>query len=526
VAFDLVLKGGTLVDGSGAPGIAADVAVGGERIAAVGPGLAGAQQLDCAGHVVCPGFIDTHSHSDVKVLADPTLPMKLRQGITLEVLGQDGISVAPVRPEQRRAWKQQLSGLLGDFGVAWDWSSVGDYMARLAAASPAQDLAYLVPHGAVRQCIIGGVARLATEGELAAMQELLRRGLSEGACGLSTGLIYPPCCYADTAELIGLGRVLAEARRPLVVHMRSESDRILDAAREMIQVAEVSGCAVHISHLKIAGRRNWERAEELVLLVEQARARGLRITADQYPYAGGSTLLGAILPPWAHDGGSAATLARLADPQARARMRATMADAAPADWDNFWSWSGPEGILVADIPSGRSPDWLGRSLAELAARDGQDPFETAFELLLRERMGVAMISLSQDEAVVERFLRLPWACVCTDGLLGGRPHPRAYGTYPRILGRYVREEGSLGLEEAVRKMTSQAATAFGFREVGLVREGYRANLVVFDPARVLDHASFEDPVQFPVGIRDVLVGGRLVVRQGEPTGLRPGKVVD
>jgi N-acyl-D-amino-acid deacylase len=261
-----------------------------------------------------------------------------------------------------------------------------------------------------------------------------------------------------------------------------------------------------------------------VARVEEARSRGLRITADQYPYEAGSTMLGALLPPWAHDGGMEDTLARLRDPAARARMRSAMADPAPSDWDNFWKWSGPEGIVVADVPSGRHAAWIGRTLAEVAASDGRDPFEIAFHLLLEERMGVAMISLSQDEAVVDRFLRLPWACVCTDGLLGGRPHPRAYGAFPRVLGRYVRERRTLGLEEAVRKMTSQAASTFGFEGVGLVREGRRANLVVFDPVTVADRATFDDPLQFPVGIRDVLVGGRVVVREGETTGLRGGRL--
>ena len=491
--LDLVLEGGTVVDGSGGPGFRADVGVAGERIAAVGTGLSGAVTVDCSGHVVCPGFIDTHSHSDVKVLADPILPMKVRQGITLEVLGQDGISVAPVRPAEREGWKQKLSGLLGDFGVAWDWSSVAEYLRRVALARPAQDVAYLAPHGAIRQWVMGGGDRRASEGEAAAMQELLRRSL-------------------------------AEARRPLVVHMRSESDRILEAAGEMIQVAEASGCAVQISHLKIAGQENWGRAEDLVALVEEARRRGLRVTADQYPYEAGSTLLGALLPPWAHDGGTEATLSRLRDPLARARMRSTMADTGASDWDNFWKWSGPEGIVVADVPSGRHPEWIGRTLAEVAASDGKDPFETAFDLLLKERMGVAMISLSQDEAVVDRFLRLPWACVCTDGLLGGRPHPRAYGAYPRVLGRYVRERRTLTLEEAVRKMTSQAASAFGLEGVGLVREGCRANLVVFDPDTVADRATFEDPARFPVGLRDVFVGGVDVVRDEEPTGRRGGRL--
>jgi N-acyl-D-amino-acid deacylase len=523
--FDLVLKGGRVVDGSGGPIRDAEVAIKDGRIAALGSALTGREEVDCSGHVITPGFIDTHSHSDVKVLADPTLPMKLRQGITLEVLGQDGISVAPVKAEDRAAWKQKLAGLLGDFGVEWDWSSVREYLSRIAAAGPAPDVAYLVPHGALRQHVIGAGDRRASGQELEKMQALLRACLGEGACGFSTGLIYPPCCYADTAELIALGRVLAEARRPLVVHMRSESDRILEALEEMVRVASESGCAVHVSHLKIAGRQNWGRLEAMLALIEGARARGVRLTADQYPYVAGSTLLGAVLPPWAHDGGTEATLERLRDPGARERMRAAMADPASADWDNFWKWSGPEGIVIADVPSGRRPDWLGRSLAEVARRWNKDPFDAAFDLLLEERLGVAMVSFSQDEAVVERLLKLPFVNACTDGLLGGRPHPRAYGTYPRILGRYVREKRSLCLEEAVRKLARQAAEALGFEGAGLVREGFRANLVVLDPATVEDRATFEDPLQYPAGIRDVLVGGALVVRGGELTGARPGKVV-
>ena len=519
----LVLKNGTVIDGTGAPRVAADVAIDGGRIVDVAPGLSGDKQIDCAGHVVCPGFIDTHSHSDVKVLADPTLPMKVRQGITLEVFGQDGISIAPVKAEEAEAWKRKLAGLLGDFGVAWDWSGVGEYLARVIAARPAQDVAYLAPHGAIRQVVMGGEDRKATAQELAGMQALLRSCLTEGAIGMSTGLIYPPCCYADTEELLALGRVLSEDSRPMVVHMRSESDRIVEAVMEMIRVAAESGCPVHISHLKVAGRDNWDMAEAIVVLLDQARKKGLRITADQYPYIAGSTLLGAILPPWAHDGGIEVTLARLSEQDQRDRMRHQMADTAPGDWDNFWKWSGPEGIVVADIPSGSHPEWVGKDLAAIARMQGKDAFETAFDLLLEENMGVAMISFSQSEEVVERFLALPYVNACTDGLLGGRPHPRAYGTYPRILGRYVREKGLLSLEEAVRKMTSQACQAMGLIG-GFVKEGFAADLVVFDPETVADRATFEDPMQHPVGIRDVLVAGEFVVREGAVTGARPGRL--
>jgi N-acyl-D-amino-acid deacylase len=372
---------------------------------------------------------------------------------------------------------------------------------------------------------MGGANRKPNPEEMARLVALLEVAIAEGACGMSTGLIYPPCCYADTDELIALGRVLGRSKRPLVVHMRSESDRVLESVDEMIHVAAEAACAVHISHIKIAGQRNWDKVGMMTQRIDEARANGVRLTADQYPYVAGSTVLGAILPPWAHDGGIEATLQRLSVPSERARMQAQMADPAPSEWDNFWKWSGPEGILVADIPSGRHPDWLGRTLADVAKAWGKDPFNAAFDLLLEERMGVAMVSFSQTESVVEAFLKKPWAAVCTDGLLGGRPHPRAYGTYPRLLGVYVRRNATLTLEEAVRKMTSQGALVYGFPETGTVRPGSRANLVVFDPDTVLDRATFEEPLQLSVGVRDVIVGGVPAVRGGKLTGARNGRVV-
>jgi N-acyl-D-amino-acid deacylase len=307
--------------------------------------------------------------------------------------------------------------------------------------------------------------------------------------------------------------------------MRSESDHILAAVDEMIEVGRRSGVHVHISHFKIAGRDNWSRVTSMLAKVRHAQQSGLRITADQYPYVAGSTMFGAVLPPWAHDGGSDATLARLASREQRGRMRADMEKPGPNDWDSFWQWTGPEGIVISDVPSGRRDDIVGSTVAEAARKAEQDPFEFAFDLLLAERMGVSMISFSQSEEVVEAVMREPYVNVCTDGLLGGRPHPRAYGSYPRILGRYVRERRVLSLEEAVRKMTSQAADAMHLPDRGRIAVGKVADLVAFDPDQVIDRATFADPLQEPLGIMHVIVNGVPVLENGQATGARPGRAV-
>jgi N-acyl-D-amino-acid deacylase len=526
---ELLVRGGTVVDGTGAPARRADVLVRAGAIAEVAPDLRapGAHELDAGGLIVAPGFIDTHSHSDLRVLADADLPMKVRQGVTLDVLGQDGISVAPVRDTDRAHVKRQLAGLLGDPDVPRDWSSVADYLAVLDRGA-ALNLSYLVPHGAVRACAMGLDERAPTADELARMVAFTSRALDEGALGLSTGLIYPPCCYAAPYgdELVALCTEVARKNGVFVVHMRSESDRILDATDEMLDVARRSGVHLHISHFKIAGRDNWPLVDQLLARVAEARAAGLPVTADQYPYVAGSTMFGAILPPWAHSGGAQATLERLRDPDARARMRAQLEDPRPSDWDNFWKWTGPEGIVLSDVPSGRRPELVGKTVLDGARAAGQpDPLTFALDLLRDEELGVSMISFSQSEDVVARILREPYVNICTDGLLGGRPHPRAFGTYPRILGRYVRELGVLGLEEAVRKMTSQAADAMHLPARGRVVAGAAADLVCFDAAGVRDTATFAEPLAFPLGIEHVVVAGTPVVVRGAQSGARPGRVV-
>jgi N-acyl-D-amino-acid deacylase len=518
---DLVLKNGTIIDGTGRMRYDADVAIRRNYILAIdAPGtLVAGEEIDCSGLVIAPGFIDTHSHSDLRVLTEPQLPMKIRQGITLEVFGQDGVSVAPIRAADQPQVARSLAGLDGKLDRAWDWQSVEEYLAAIERARPAIDCAYLIPHGAVRLSAMGMEDRLARADEIRAMQELIRQSMREGAFGMSTGLIYPPCCFADTNELIELCRAVAEFDGAFVSHMRSESDYIEDAVAEMIEVGKQSGVRVHISHFKIAGRENWTRIDGVLEMVRRAQRGGVRLTADQYPYAAGSTMLGAILPPWAHAGGVEETLKRLASREERGKMRAAMLDRSRSSWDNFWKWSGPEGIVISDIPSGNQPKWVGKNLAQAAGlnRDvdrvsEEDAAEFALDLLLQERMGVGMISFSQSEDVVRKIMREPYVNVCTDGLLGGKPHPRAYGTYPRILGRYVREQGLLTLEEAVHKMSGLAAETFQLRGYGRIEVGARANAVVFDPPRVIDQATFEDSKQYPDGIEYVIVEGELAVR--------------
>ena len=512
----IVLRGGHVIDGSGAAAIVADVLVEGDTISAVGPNIeaAGSRVVDCTGKTITPGFIDMHSHSDLKLFVDPQIPQKIRQGVTTEILGQDGISVAPVSNEKKSARRAALAGLLGNPEIGWNWNSIGEYLSALDGKT-ATNVMTLIPHGAVRDSVIGPEDRPATETELKQMVRLVEKSLSEGAAGISTGLIYPPCCYGTTEELIELCKPVAAAGRFFVVHMRSESDFIERGLEEVMHISRASGVHLHVSHVKIAGRNNWSKVSDMVGAMHRFIDAGGKLSCDQYPYLAGSTLLSAVLPPWVHSGGVDKAIERLSSPSLRKKMRAEMLETGACEWDNFYKFSGPEGIYITDAKLAEHASCIGRNLRDLAIEHDVDPIEFALDFLLQERMAGSMVAFSQCEEVVEQFLKLPFTSICTDGLLGAKPHPRVYGAFPRVLGHYARERNVITFEDGVHRMTGLAASLLGLKDRGLVRTGMKADLVVLNRETIIDQATYEQPAQFPIGIETVIVNGHVAYDSAE-----------
>jgi N-acyl-D-amino-acid deacylase len=522
--FDVVITGGTVVDGTGAPKRAAEVGISGGRITAVAaPGelraAAAADRIDATGKVVCPGFIDTHSHSDLLVLKEPFIAPKIMQGVTTELIGQDGMSLAPLREDCIPAWKKAMAGLEGDYEVDWDWLDVDGYLTRIEAMDLGPNFAFLAPHGNIRMKVMGLEDRPPTPGETAEMQDLLRECLDQGAFGMSTGMIYPPCCYADTKEFVALCKVLAERDAPFVVHKRNASDRVLESIEELLSISRQSGCRTHISHFKVAGRLNWGKIDRVFQLLD-----GADFSFDNYPYVAGSTMLAVILPPWAHNGGTEKLLERLRSPEERARMKKDIIDGIQG-WDNFVHRAGFEGIRITFVKTAENRDAVGKSLKELGELRGKDPLDATFDLLLEEDNTAGLVVFHGLEEHVVRIMQRPEGNICSDGIMGAKPHPRLYGSFPRVLGRYVREEKALRLEEAIYKMTGRPASVIGLKDRGLIREGNAADIVIFDPAAVIDKATYDDPQQYPAGIEHVLVNGKVLVESGKPRPQKAGKVL-
>jgi len=518
--FDLIIEGGAILDGSGNPWFRADVGIVDDHIGAIGhlDGAKAEYRIDAGGLMVAPGFIDMHSHSDFTLLVDPRAESKIRQGVTTEVVGNCGSSAAPQNEEVRSYREKFMRSRLGE-DFQFDWETMAEYMAKLEAQGIALNVAPLVGHGTIRQNVMGFEDRAPTPGELEEMKRLTAEAMEAGAWGLSTGLIYPPGCYAKTEEIIELAKVAAQYGGIYASHIRGEGDTLLDAVREAIEIGEKAGLPVEISHFKASGKQNWGKTRESLRLVEEARRRGIDVTVDQYPYTASSTGLSAYLPHWIHIGGADAMLERLRNLEDRRRIKEEVGD---RDWS-----------IIMVVVSQRHPEYEGLRVTEIAEKMGKEPVEAVMDLLLEDEGQTWIVAFGMSEEDVQRVMRSPYMMVGSDGraisphgVLGkGKPHPRYYGTFPRILGRYVRELGVITLEEAVRKMTSAPARRLGLWDRGLIRPGFKADIVIFNPETVIDKATFMEPHQYPEGIEYVIVNGTVVIDEGEHTGALPGRVL-
>jgi dihydroorotase/N-acyl-D-amino-acid deacylase len=526
--YDVLLTGGWIVDGSGNPRFRGDLAITGDRIAAVGhlPGAAARETLDVAGLVVAPGFVDMLGHSDTRALIDNRVLSKVTQGITTEITGEGG-SVAPLTD----ALVAQDSAYLKRYGLDVEWRDLDGYFAQLERSGATINLATFVGATQVRRVVIGDGDRAATPEELARMAALVDTMMVQGALGLSSSLIYAPAIYASTDELVTLARAARRRGGIYATHMRNEGDRIDDALNETFHIARAADIPVEIWHLKVAGRGNWGRMPHVLRRLDSARAAGLDVTADQYPYVASATSLDAIVPAWAHDGGTDSLLARLGRPATRAAIRDSILGGAGRGENMYRGVGGAAGILIASVFADSLRYLQGQRLSEVAQARRRDPLETAFDILLADQARTGAIYFFMHEEDVEAGLRTWWVAVNTDyggvapdGPFGTiRPHPRTYGSFTRILGRYVRERRLLPLEQAIRKMTSLPAQRVGLLDRGLLRPGMYADVTVFDGVTVADRATFVEPHQPSVGVVHVFVNGRAVLRAGALTTARPGR---
>ncbi|MGI9168883.1 MAG: N-acyl-D-amino-acid deacylase family protein [Caulobacteraceae bacterium] len=527
--YDLLVRGGTIYDGSGGAPYLGEVAIKGDRIVFVGPHAPGraARVVEARGQAVAPGFINMLAHPEESLIADGRALSDLSQGVTLEVIGE--ASMGPLTP----AMKKLALAREGDIRHPIDWTTLDQYLRRREAQGLGPNIASFVGEATVRANLLGEADVQPDAGQLAAMRALVRRAMEDGALGLTTALIYAPNEYARTPELIDLARESARCGGIYIAHMRSEGDRLLEAVDETIAIAKGSGAPAEIYHLKEAGRDNWDKLDPLIAKVEGARAAGVRISADMYTYTAGATGLDAAMPPWVLDGGLEAWIARLKDPAIRPRVIAAMRELHPAGWENLYAAAGAKGTLLLAFKTDALKPLTGKTLAEVAAMRHQSPEDAAIDLIVADgtRIGVAYFLMSEDN--VRRQSALPWVSFGSDEaapaqqgvFLKANPHPRAYGNFARVFAKYVREDHALSVQEAVRKLTSLPAANLSLADRGALKSGSFADLVVFDPATIADHATYERPHQLSTGVRDVIVNGAFAYENGRPTGAHTGRVV-
>ncbi|MBP2637017.1 MAG: N-acyl-D-amino-acid deacylase [Firmicutes bacterium] len=525
---NMLIRNATVVDGTGRPGFVADVVVTGQYIAEIGTRTPFSDVftkiIDADGLTLSPGFIDMHSHSDLMQMVKPEASAKISQGITTELFGQDGLGVAPVLPSGVSEYRQHVAGLLGDPDIPWEWPRLSDYLGALEDAGTATNIATLISHGSLRHAVLGMEERSARANEIAEMCNLAEQAYTDGAFGFSTGLIYPPCVFADHKELTELAKVTTAAGGIYVVHVRNERGEVKESIQEIFSIARETGVAPHISHLKVIGKENWGTASSILTLFDKAKRENLNVAFDQYPYPAGSTMLSILIPPYAHAGGPDALLTRLRDPEMRQRFAQEM-EAGIEGWENIASAAGWDRVLITGIETGVNKKWEGHSLAEIAMAKNITPQEVVFELLIDEKLQVSMVNFSISEEDVALIIKHPCGMLGTDGLLLGKPHPRAFGSTARILQKYVRDEQVLTLEEAISRMTWRPAKRLGLSDRGVIKAGAIADINLFDFSQIAERGTYSDPCKSPAGFEYVFVNGMAALDQGVETGALSGQVL-
>jgi len=530
IEYDLLIKEGYIVDGTGNPWFKADIAIKNDKIESIGRKIRSCEAkriIEARGLVVSPGFIDAHSHADTTILFFPRAENLVMQGVTSVVTGNCGMSLAPINEENLDLLKKYASFLLPrEVELDWDWRSCSDFLNKIEEKGTSINIVPLVGHGTIRTLVMGFDNRKPTKNEIKKMKKLLAQSLKEGVFGLSTGLIYPPGIYSTTEELIELSKILLEYNGIYTSHIRGEGDSLVDAVSEAIEIGRESGAPIHVSHHKAGGKENYGKTATTLAMIEKARNEKIDITCDVYPYLAGSTDITALLPPWTLEGGIKKMVEKVKNPLVQKEIKGDIEEG-KTKFFNIIKGTGWKNIVVC---SSEKEEIEGKSLIEIAKTQNKDPYEILFDLLIEEEGNTGIIIFMMDESDVSAVISNKFSMIGSDSnawnpSAGGMPHPRAYGTFPRVLAEYVRKKKLLSLEEAIRKMTSFPSTRFGIENRGLIKEGFFADLIIFDAKKIRDKATYVDPHQYPEGIYYVIVNGEVVVENRRHIGVLPGKVL-